>query len=1288
MVGIRAYQWGWEYFYPKDINLQYNVRPTYAAFIGNSLKYNPTSDLTLRSNALWKQYQKKELDQVITPAHLLVLPVDNHKMFSFLNFSDIGATTTNKSAAFKKIRANSKAFNTNLVHTPTTFMNRYTAINKMLVNETKFLESTNYGLKRQHNLTANAAVSCNNLNFLDQTSFNQFLEHSCKYNSKVAQTSFFNTNPHTITKRSPNSLGAASSTNSDMLNVRFYTTATRLSTVENLNFNQEDIDTKVNRSSVEDVFLTLVSPKNVDHLSLELGKKLETEVSSALADSLESTPLASDIRNSNMQLLNTGLWKKTGVVEHLDDNNALNFSEVSGRNVTNSQAPQTFSNFDKIFNTCEVVHNYELKISSPDKVVIPAEQSVRYQLGNSPQLLKRSNLNHSAAWNPIQSNHQLDSRLSVGGGLETQFLNNKSEVTDNLMLPKVLTNSSYLPAPIDPILTNNVRSNFSDYDNPNFSSSGIVTSSPRATTDWDRIHEPLSPVYTTAPSEVINILQGKKEGSLESLSNAYWQQFWANSNTDLRLEGVLKSNTNGSLFYLPLFTTYYDYDFRNAQALELLEEAYWETSYSSYSHLDYLDINDSLLTSASGDVEKNASIGFYRSDRDGNVRNSLSSNPAFLKTILSPSLDDISSLGRYYSNQVQSDDYFLPTNLLPTKDFILFTLGESDLMVEDSYLEYKNYLNLFNNNNYSSKPLVGNPSYSYSSSHVLNSFRSSYEDFTWYNDTDEVYSPSSSLTQHDVVVPNQLRFTSHPSLRLPAKNSIVTFNALQKVFRTRFDEGRMNAKASHFGNMSVKQPFVNAGRLSYEKMLGKNKASFFSTTYFPTSTTKTLNSYSALMDSLKMAFYDFPFLLSEKSESPMYMWFDWFAKWRWIDVQPVITGKYSTIGVPSVRKFFDYNVDQNGPVADSDLYTTRISRARHNYLPNWVYTPYLYGKNQLWNKSYFDSDVFYTTQSYKNLKDTRIVCEKSYWLWQDLFIQPNFSNQFTPSISGESIHQKSTWRPFTGIQAYYYNNAILVDLLTKREFVYRNYFEKNRNVISLPRSFTTYPQHPLIKELKASFQFIDPITYGSAYSRETYYNSLSYFKFLLLKNWLLNLNTLKNSPQLAGKYLPINTKFVNDYFFYYFFGSKLQSTVGHNNELYKNQFRPLKKGITTMLRLHGTGAVAMPIEMRLRILASSRDIIHSWSVPSAGIKIDCIPGYTSHRIMTFMSPGIFWGQCQEICGRYHHWMPIICYFMKRDLFFLWCTHFIFKESSREMNNASPRQFNDYIRFASYDKSSW
>jgi heme/copper-type cytochrome/quinol oxidase subunit 2 len=114
----------------------------------------------------------------------------------------------------------------------------------------------------------------------------------------------------------------------------------------------------------------------------------------------------------------------------------------------------------------------------------------------------------------------------------------------------------------------------------------------------------------------------------------------------------------------------------------------------------------------------------------------------------------------------------------------------------------------------------------------------------------------------------------------------------------------------------------------------------------------------------------------------------------------------------------------------------------------------------------------------------------------------------------------------------------------------------------------------------------------------------------------------------------------------------------------------------------------MPIEIRLQILASSRDVIHSWAIPSAGIKIDCIPGYTSHRIMIFFNPGIFWGQCMEICGRYHHWMPIVVYFMRRDLFFLWCTHFMHFSSSNNSFTMGDRQLCDSIKPASISQSSW
>jgi heme/copper-type cytochrome/quinol oxidase subunit 2 len=114
----------------------------------------------------------------------------------------------------------------------------------------------------------------------------------------------------------------------------------------------------------------------------------------------------------------------------------------------------------------------------------------------------------------------------------------------------------------------------------------------------------------------------------------------------------------------------------------------------------------------------------------------------------------------------------------------------------------------------------------------------------------------------------------------------------------------------------------------------------------------------------------------------------------------------------------------------------------------------------------------------------------------------------------------------------------------------------------------------------------------------------------------------------------------------------------------------------------------MPTEIRLHLLASSKDVIHSWAIPSAGIKIDCVPGFSSHRVTIFLVYGIFWGQCMEICGRFHHWMPIIIFFMKRDLFFLWCTHFMHYSSDTNSFSMTDRLLVDYSKHVSFDNTTW
>jgi len=189
---------------------------------------------------------------------------------------------------------------------------------------------------------------------------------------------------------------------------------------------------------------------------------------------------------------------------------------------------------------------------------------------------------------------------------------------------------------------------------------------------------------------------------------------------------------------------------------------------------------------------------------------------------------------------------------------------------------------------------------------------------------------------------------------------------------------------------------------------------------------------------------------------------------------------------------------------------------------------------------------------------------------------------------------------------------VLVDFLTKREFLYRQYLELNKNVIHLPQELTINPRNPLLEEIKASFLFNEPTSVVSEYSREVFYDSLGFFKYLLVKDWTVYMQNL-----------PLNLQVFNDFFFFFLFGFKSIQQNGNVTELYKDSSRPLKKGVNNMLRLQASGAIAMPIEVRLQILASSRDVIHSWAVPSAGIKIDCVPGYTSHKIMIFLLEGIY-----------------------------------------------------------------
>lgn len=127
---------------------------------------------------------------------MLLTPADNSKMFTFLDFDEIGTSTLKPSTAFKKIRRFSKVYNTNLVHANDSLTAKYNKINELYVTENMFTDSMVYGTTRQHNLTARTATTNNNASLMDQRSMNKFLSYTMGMDNKDQSTNVFSEHMH------------------------------------------------------------------------------------------------------------------------------------------------------------------------------------------------------------------------------------------------------------------------------------------------------------------------------------------------------------------------------------------------------------------------------------------------------------------------------------------------------------------------------------------------------------------------------------------------------------------------------------------------------------------------------------------------------------------------------------------------------------------------------------------------------------------------------------------------------------------------------------------------------------------------------------------------------------------------------------------------------------------------------------------------------------------------------------------------------------------------------------
>nr|UAM95671.1 cytochrome c oxidase subunit II [Coreamachilis songi] len=79
----------------------------------------------------------------------------------------------------------------------------------------------------------------------------------------------------------------------------------------------------------------------------------------------------------------------------------------------------------------------------------------------------------------------------------------------------------------------------------------------------------------------------------------------------------------------------------------------------------------------------------------------------------------------------------------------------------------------------------------------------------------------------------------------------------------------------------------------------------------------------------------------------------------------------------------------------------------------------------------------------------------------------------------------------------------------------------------------------------------------------------------------------------------------------------------------------------------------LPMNIQVRMLISAADVLHSWTVPALGVKVDAVPGRLNQTSFMINRPGLFFGQCSEICGANHSFMPIVIESVSINQFIDW-----------------------------------
>lgn len=592
--------------------------------------------------------------------------------------------------------------------------------------------------------------------------------------------------------------------------------------------------------------------------------------------------------------------------------------------------------------------------------------------------------------------------------------------------------------------------------------------------------------------------------------------------------------------------------------------------------------------------------------------------------------------------------------------------------ISNSLISYKNTFKNFNKNfkNMNLQPIIDNNiSLQFNSNYItsnlyninkyINLRGSNYNNilnmlnfnYIFINNTTKI----NNFYNYNVLISNYYnfknKFTNINDKLSSYKNINILNKSIWKIYYSYFDESRSSTFFRDFSNLNKKIPIITQEKKNPKNLFYKNNSTYVNLNIYNKKKIIFKNFLSNYNNLKNFLTYEFPFNLSVESDSIRYTWFDWYSNYSKRISKALDTIQYNLNGSKVFQNKYNFNGNDSNYVNNYEKYILKLTHARRIYLPNFLNSMYTYNKINSFNNIYNIINMEFREKDYYKVI---LLSKYMFWYNNNFYIDNLNFNNLNENLSNYQIPSRNYWKSVRSFGSLYYYNYSLNDILFKKNYLLNKLITKKYNY--------NYNYSKINSNLLLDFKSL-----------------LSSNTFIENNNEFLKINSLIFKNKL-------NKDFLKNFNFYKYYNYIFKTEYILNK---KSQYKPMRKGIANMIRIQVDNSITLPVDTRIQLLTVSKDIIHSWSIPSAGIKIDCIPGYSSHKVTIFLLSGIYWGQCMEICGRFHHWMPILVYFIKRDLFFIWCNHFIFfNKNNNKITQNINKLSQDFSNIVSFNNLNW